>query len=190
MKGLETRQQIVEVADVLFYRQGFDHTSFASIASEVGISRGNFYYHFKTKDEILDAVIQYRLEKTQLMLDQWQMQGSTPRERILCFINILVMNKAKIKQFGCPVGTLTSELSKLTHPAHGDATQLFSLFESWLSSQFSVLGFGRKSKNHAMHLLARSQGIATLISAFQDEQFIRREIKLLEQWLDDLIQEI
>ncbi|MDD9913854.1 MAG: helix-turn-helix domain containing protein, partial [Rhodospirillaceae bacterium] len=38
---------------MLFYRHGFDHTSFADIAEAVQISRGNFYYHFRTKDDIL-----------------------------------------------------------------------------------------------------------------------------------------
>ena len=46
-----TRDQIVQAADRLFYRQGYEHTSFSDIADAVQISRGNFYYHFKTKDE-------------------------------------------------------------------------------------------------------------------------------------------
>ncbi|MEK9971095.1 MAG: helix-turn-helix domain-containing protein, partial [Ferrovibrio sp.] len=48
-----TRDDIVEAADGLIYRRGYDHTSFADIADAVRISRGNFYYHFRTKDEIL-----------------------------------------------------------------------------------------------------------------------------------------
>lgn len=51
-----TREQIVESADRLFYQQGYENTSFADIAQAVHISRGNFYYHFKSKDQILDAV--------------------------------------------------------------------------------------------------------------------------------------
>ena len=39
MSGSSTRAQIVEVADRLFYEQGYEHTSFADIASEVKISR-------------------------------------------------------------------------------------------------------------------------------------------------------
>ncbi|MFG2875693.1 TetR/AcrR family transcriptional regulator [Streptomyces sp. NPDC048337] len=46
-----TREQIVDAANRLFCEQGFERTSFAAIAETVGISRGNFYYHFKTKDE-------------------------------------------------------------------------------------------------------------------------------------------
>jgi AcrR family transcriptional regulator len=63
-----TREHIVRTADELFYRQGFQHTSFADA---VGISRGNFYYHFKTKDEILAAVIGARITERRRMLGQW-----------------------------------------------------------------------------------------------------------------------
>jgi len=63
-----TRERIVDKADQLFYEQGFEHTSFTQIAEALGISRGNFYYHFKTKDEILDAVISHRIVRTNSML--------------------------------------------------------------------------------------------------------------------------
>ena len=108
-----TRDHIVEAADRLFYRQGYEHTSFADIAAVVQISRGNFYHHFKTKDDILDAVIARRMERTSAMLDGWQAEGDGPRERILSFIQMLIGNQAKIMAFGCPVGTLCSELAKL-----------------------------------------------------------------------------
>ncbi|TNF20020.1 MAG: TetR/AcrR family transcriptional regulator, partial [Pseudomonadales bacterium] len=61
MTGMTTRERIVSEADRLFYERGYEHTSFADIADAVGISRGNFYYHFKSKDEILDAVIGDRM---------------------------------------------------------------------------------------------------------------------------------
>src|SRR6185503_6137407 len=123
-----TRSQIVEAADRLFYRQGFEHTSFADIADAVQISRGNFYHHFKSKDEILDAVINVRLANTRSMLDRWEIEGKTPADRIRSFINILIANRAKIKKYGCPVGTLCTELAKLGHPSQGEANEVFSLF--------------------------------------------------------------
>src|SRR5688500_768121 len=61
MRDKTTRDQIVAAADQLFYRRGFEHTSFSDIADAVRISRGNFYHHFKSKDDILDAVIGARL---------------------------------------------------------------------------------------------------------------------------------
>lgn len=183
MGNKQTRDQIVAAADQLFYEQGFEHTSFSQIAEAVGISRGNFYYHFKTKDEILDAVINLRLARTSAMLDNWEVDGETPADRIRSFINILVMNRAKIKRFGCPVGTLCSELAKLDHPSKDNANELFTLFRRWLRLQFKQLGRTDDADNLAMQLLASSQGVATLASAFQDEKFIQSEVTRLHQWL-------
>lgn len=183
MSKQSTQSRIIEKADELFYQQGFEHTSFAHIAEVLEISRGNFYHHFKTKDQILAAVIKYRLDKTKSMLDVWQHDADSPLDRIQCFINIMIMNQAKIKLYGCPVGTLTAELAKLDHALLTNANQIFILFRDWLSQQFKALGYQSKADNLAMHLLARSQGIATLASAFQDEKFILAEVDELNLWL-------
>ena len=184
MSRQSTRDLIIATADQLFYQHGFEHTSFAHIADAVNISRGNFYYHFKTKDEILAAVINLRLANTQAMLDKWYNEAKTPADRIRSFINILIMNQVKILQFGCPVGTLTSELSKLNHTALDDANQLFNLFRIWLKNQFRELGHKKNADKLAMHLLARSQGVANLASAFNDKKFIQQEVKQLHEWLE------
>ena len=183
MRDKTTRDQIVEAADQLFYRQGYAHTSLSDIADAVRISRGNFYYHFKTKDGILDAVIEARLTSTRTMLERWEMEGSTPEERIRSFIHILIANRADIKRYGCPVGTLCGELAKLDHAAQAEANQLFTLFRTWLRRQFARLGREADADALAMHLLARSQGVATLANAFHDEKFIRQEVKEMCDWL-------
>lgn len=178
-----TRERIVETADRLFYERGYDHTSFADIAAAVELSRGNFYHHFKSKDDILEAVIGLRTLKTQAMLDSWAGQAHTPSERIGMFIEMMVMNSPQIRRHGCPVGSLCTELAKLDHPALPHASALFTLFRHWLAAQFEQLGRKRDADSMAMHLLARSQGIATLANAFNDEAFIRQEVLQLHQWL-------
>jgi TetR/AcrR family transcriptional repressor of nem operon len=179
-----TREQIVRAADELFYRQGYEHTSFADIAAAVAISRGNFYHHFKTKDAILDAVIDVRLGQTRTMLERWELEGKTPEARIRSFIDILLTNRTDIKRYGCPVGTLCSELAKLGHPSRPEANRLFTLFRAWLTRQFTLLGHAGDADELAMHLLAMSQGVAALASAFRDEAFILAEVKRIHLWLE------
>jgi TetR/AcrR family transcriptional repressor of nem operon len=183
MSDKTTRDHIVEAADQLFYRQGYEHTSFSDIADAVRISRGNFYYHFKSKDEILDAVIDARLAKTREMLDRWELEGKEPADRIRSFIHILLGNRTHIKRYGCPVGTLCAELAKLSHDSRGEANKLFTLFRTWLRRQFTLLGRAADADALAMHLLARSQGVAMLASAFHDEKFIKQEVKQMCDWL-------
>jgi TetR/AcrR family transcriptional repressor of nem operon len=178
-----TREHIIEAADRLFYRQGYEHTSFAHIADAVQISRGNFYHHFKSKDEILDAVIGQRLANTQQMLDGWERAGEHPRERIRSFIHLLIANRAPIQRYGCPVGTLCTELAKLNHGSRAEANRLLSLFRAWLRRQFSLLGREADADALALHVLAWSQGVATLANAFHDETFIREEVRGMDDWL-------
>lgn len=183
MRDKTTRDHIVEAADQLFYRQGYEHTSFSDIADVVRISRGNFYYHFKSKDEILDAVIDVRLADTARMLEQWESEAEHPADRIRSFIHMLVANRADIKRYGCPVGTLSAELAKLGHASQAEANKLFTLFRTWLRRQFTLLGREADADALAMHLLARSQGVAALANAFHDETFIRQEVKQMCDWL-------
>ena len=63
----ERKEEILDAAEKLFAAKGVDNTSTGDILNAVGIARGTLYYHFKSKEEILDGVIE-RITK-QLMQD-------------------------------------------------------------------------------------------------------------------------
>lgn len=184
----KTKDKIIQTADTLFYQNGFEKTSFADIAQHVGISRGNFYHHFKTKDDILDAVISYRLQKTTDLIGQWESKGNTPRERLLSYIHIVHTNQEAINKYGCPLGTLSTELAKLNHTLHGATTRLFSLFKEWLKQQFLRADLPEDEANrHALHILSWSQGVATMMATFQDDAFVSYEVQKITDWLDTIL---
>lgn len=54
----ERRNEILDVASELFVQKGFEGTSTNDILEKVGIARGTLYYHFKSKEEILDAIVE------------------------------------------------------------------------------------------------------------------------------------
>lgn len=178
-----TREQIVDAANRLFYERGFAQTSFADIAAAVGISRGNFYHHFKTKDEMLEAVIEARLTSTREMLREWDGRSEDPLERVRRFIEIVITNQSDIELYGCPVGTLTSELAKLDHPFRAHAVGVFELFRTWLREQFVEAGRSADADDLAMHVLSFSQGAAILSNAFGDRDFVGREVDRVNAWL-------
>lgn len=59
----ERREEILDAAEKLFAAKGFDNTSTGDILDAVGIARGTLYYHFKSKEDILDGVIQRITDK-------------------------------------------------------------------------------------------------------------------------------
>ncbi|MCR8643383.1 TetR/AcrR family transcriptional regulator [Paenibacillus sp. N1-5-1-14] len=54
----ERRNEILDAADQLFGQKGFDGTSTNDILEKVGIARGTLYYHFKSKEDIMNALIE------------------------------------------------------------------------------------------------------------------------------------
>ena len=53
----ERRNEILDTAQRLFIEKGFIQTSVSEIVKEIGVAQGTFYYYFKTKEDILDAII-------------------------------------------------------------------------------------------------------------------------------------
>ena len=63
-EAAERRNEILDVAERLFCTNGYDNTSTNDILAEIGIARGTLYYHFKSKEDILDAMIARLLDDT------------------------------------------------------------------------------------------------------------------------------
>ena len=112
-KTEQLKQQIIKAANQLFYQQGYNLTSFSDIAAVSKIPRGNLNYFFKTNDEVLAAVIQYRVNEIKVMLKGWEKEFKTPVERLQRYAKIIPNVKNEVISYGCPMGTLNSELGKV-----------------------------------------------------------------------------
>lgn len=59
----ERKNEILDTANRLFNEKGYDNTSVADIINEVGIAKGTLYYYFKSKEDIMDGIIEKTSEK-------------------------------------------------------------------------------------------------------------------------------
>lgn len=182
-KGEGNRQRIIDAADNLFYRRGYNQTSFQDISDATGIPRGNFYYYFKTKDEILDAVVNSRVEEINRMLQRCESETDDPRERLLLFSNMLEFNRDSVIESGCPIGTLASELAKDETRLHEKSRQAFVVFRHWIMQQFDALGISN-ADDLAMDLLSKMQGATVMACAFNDAGFIQRSHREIKDWIN------
>ncbi len=183
-KGEGNRQRIIEAADALFYQRGYNQTSFQDISAATGIPRGNFYYYFKTKDEILDAVVNTRGLDMSGLLKRCEAQSNDPRQRLLLFSNMLDSSKHNLVQLGCPIGSLSVELAKDEPALQEKSREVFVILRSWISQQFELLGLSN-ADNLAMDLLARLQGISVIACAFEDIDFITRSHTEINEWINN-----
>ncbi len=180
-RGAENRLRIVETASELFYHKGYGRTSFSDIAHAASFPRGNFYYYFKTKDELLDEVVEYRLQGLRAMVSEWSALHDDPAERIACLADMLEQSADDIVTWGCPIGTLISELGKADERLQARARELFDVIIDWLREQLEALGHGLQSDVLAKLLVSRIQGITTLAQAYHDREYLDYEIRCLRE---------
>jgi AcrR family transcriptional regulator len=184
-KGEENRTRIVNAAIDLFYKQGFANTSFADIARTAGVPKGNFYFYFPSKDDILTAVIETRIASLRGILVQFEQEFEDPRDRLKRMADMPRNDFPMIMEFGCPMGSLTAELGKQQHELCDNARQMFSLLLEWAENQFHLLGGDRKeAKSRARQLMIRLQGASVMAQAYQDRDWILDEVAQIKQWID------
>lgn len=184
-KGQISRDRIVEAANRLFYTHGYNQTSFADVASAVGITKGNLHYHFKSKDELLQAVIDYRLGLIGGQLEQWDRQFPAAKDRLKRFVQMLLNEAGDLVRYGCPMGSLNVELGKCQLPQRDRARQMFDLYRDWLEQVFKQLD-GKDGEARSTHLLAMAQGAALLSYVYADVKLLEQECARIDEWIDAL----
>jgi len=184
-KGEDQKQTIVEAANRLFYERGYGQTSFTDIAKAADFPRGNFYHYFKSKDDILKAVIEARSQRIAARLAQWDAEIEAPMERLIRFVHILPDEVADVVRFGCPMGTLNTEFAKGVRQNLPLARDMFDTFRTWLEAQFRALGQDDPTAL-ARELLVRTQGAALLAHVYGDAELLAAETRAIEGWLNKL----
>lgn len=181
------QQHIIQTVDRLIYEKGFNVMSFKDIAEACGLSKGNLYYYFKTKDELLKAVIDYRLGNMQNMLKEWEQEFPAALERLQRYVQIMINEASQVVYYGCPMGSLNTELAKGQPELQTISRAQFDLFKSWLKKQFKQLVADKAAEHYALRLMARTQGVVVIAQAYQDKRFIKRETEEINQWLAGLL---
>jgi TetR/AcrR family transcriptional repressor of nem operon len=108
-----SREKILLCARDLFYLVGYQTTSVDDILRESGVAKSNFYYHFRTKDELALAV----LARNAAEFESTALSALTDREvdppgRLERFCDALVRNQIDLHRLGgCPFGNFAAGLS-------------------------------------------------------------------------------
>ncbi len=118
--GTDTRTRFIEVANGLFYEQGFHATGLDQIIEQVGVTKTTFYKHFESKDELAIAVLQERdRRETAEVIDEVRRRGGgDPRAEILAFFDVIEEWMSKPEFKGCMFFKAASEYPAPNDPVH------------------------------------------------------------------------
>ena len=185
-KGEKIRERIVEAANQLIYKKGFNAMSFADVAAVVAITKGNLHYHFNNKESLLQAVVEMRLAAIRQQLILWDAEFSEPKQRLKRFLQMLLNEQNELVRYGCPMGSLNMELAKQQTDLLNISRELFDAYLPWLERQFLLLKI-KQSEQKARHFLSMAQGAALMCHVYHDQAWLLQECVVIEQWLDSLL---
>ncbi len=135
----DTRTRIIDAARELFHANGFQATTMAEILAKSGVNSGSLYYFFKSKDELLLAVLDSYVDLMwPLVMEPAFGATDDPIERIFTVLDgyrqLLAANSCAI---GCPIGNLALELVD----ARPEIREKISLnFSNWCEAIRRCLG--------------------------------------------------
>ncbi len=111
----ETREQILDAATRLIHIRGFNNTSIENILRESGVGKGNFYYYFKSKEELGYSILDRSLDRIrQGLLASNFAPDKEPWQQILDFLQSPVEHVRRNGcTGGCPLGNLAVEMSDI-----------------------------------------------------------------------------
>ena len=178
------RERLIAAACDLFYRQGIAATTLAHIAEAAEVPLGNMYYYFKTKDDIVAAVVEARTEEIRSATAALQRRHGSPKTRLKALVAMLSESGETTAEHGCPYGTLCSELAK-SDKSHPLTAPLMQTLLDWTEQQFHAMG-RRDAHDLALELNIAYQGSAVLTNALAQPELMAYEARRLEKWINAL----
>lgn len=179
------RERLVTAAQGLVHRQGVARTTLARIAEAAEVPVGNVYYYFKTKEEIVLAVVQTQAQQIESILADLERRHRSPKARLKALVRFLAEHADSTAQYGCPHGTLSTELAKQAERSDPVAATLMQIQLDWAERQFRAMG-RRDARDLAIELLVGYQGAAVLTNALKQPDLLTRQSRRLEKWIDAL----
>ncbi len=181
----DKRERLVAAAARVLHEQGVEKTTLADIAKAAGVPVGNVYYYFKTKDQLVEAAIDAHAEGLRGLTTALDAHGG-PTERLKALVAGWVDQRELAARFGCPFGSLASELDKRDDGLDRAAAHVMEELISWAEKQFREMGHDTDARELAIALVASYQGAALLTNTLRDPDVMWTQGQRITAWIDSL----
>ena len=122
MKHRKKRQHLLNVASDLFNRLGYRGAGIDQLIDEAGIAKTTLYRYFKSKEDLIVAVLQlideqYRNDMRQAV----DARAGSPRQKLLATFDFLEVWFKDAEFYGCPFMGAAAEYNDRSHPVFQQA---------------------------------------------------------------------
>lgn len=193
-KAEATRLTILQKAFELIYVKGYQTTSIDDIIAKTQVTKGAFYYHFKTKDEMGIAIINEILKPTltSSFIEPLQREQNPIDAIYDLMLNLLMKNEFLKVEYGCPASNFTHEMT----PWNADFNNaLNELTQEWTKVMTDTIEKGKKNgfirkdvkaKEVTMFVMSGYWGIRNFGKLENNKKAYLPYLKQLKYYLDSL----
>jgi len=190
-KALKTRDKIIGAANALFYANGYNRTGMDEILKSSGVTRGNFYYHFQSKEEVaLASIDRFKNRFFDSLPGKTAKNAGSPLKLLIRFVEdmekrIVADNCRK----GCFFGNLSLEMSPYSEAVRKSLHRFFREVKSYskeLIDGAKKNGELRKeidSELTASMILALMEGSILLGKTGRDPGEVRKAVRFIKKYL-------
>ena len=173
----DTATRILDSAERLVQRRGFNGFSYADVAAELGVTKASLHYHFPGKAELGEALIERYTRRFAEALERIEADTDEPLERLRAYAGLYgdVLEQGRM----CLCGMLASEYETLPRPMRGAVIRFFDESETWLERvleegrERGVLQFGGSSREAARLVVSGLEGALLVSRPYGDAQRFR-----------------
>lgn len=156
------RDELVQKALQVFYRNGFHATGMDMLVAETGISKTSMYKHFRTKEELILAVLRLRDERFRNWLyRRMEDLADTPRQQLIALFDALEEWFKEPGYKGCMFIKASSEYQEADHPIHMQAADHKRLLEMHMADLARKAGLGNPLSLARQLMLLKEGAIVT-----------------------------
>jgi len=112
MKPVVVIDRIMETADRLFYKQGYNLTGINQIIEEANISKPSLYNHFRSKDDLLLAYLDQLHKNWFDELNAFTQGITDPLDQLIAFFDYRIARQISSKYGGCAMNKILSEMPR------------------------------------------------------------------------------
>jgi TetR/AcrR family transcriptional regulator, transcriptional repressor for nem operon len=178
------RERLAAAAAEVFHRQGVEKTTLGDIARAADVQVGNVYYYFKTKDQLVEAALGAHLDRLRTLTERLE-QLPDPAERLKALIAGWMEQGELAARYGCPLGTLATELDKRDDGLDLRAAEVMRALIDWVRGQFAQMGRA-DAQELALELVAAYQGMSVLANALREPEVMTARGRRLTDWIGGL----
>ena len=166
----DTKRRIIDAAYGLFYRGGFARAGVDDIAEAAGVTKRTLYYHFDSKDALVEAVLANQNELALARIQSWAQRVTGDPASVVERLFAEFAAWARQPQWrGSGFTRAAMEFAHLPgHPARVAARRHKARIETWLADQ---LGAGDKAPQLARQLMLLLEGCHSLILIHGDAAY-------------------